>query len=103
MEKKFTPTVITSRKARKEIERIKGRHAELVRAMQNQALKVSAWKEQKRGEQAQARQEQAERAKIKMEQESKSRAEAMTHERDRMTHAQKMGELELKRRVLSKE
>lgn len=47
MDKIFKPTVLTSRLASKDLERIKMLHKDILTGMQDQSLKVQAFKQQK--------------------------------------------------------
>ena len=102
MEKKrFTPIVITSRKALKHIEKIKATHAELMQGMAMQAEKRRQYQEQKKIEAQQQAQMAQEQQRIRIEQEMKANSERMAHEKEMAAQKNKQAELEIKRMALA--
>ena len=98
---KFTPIVITSRKAKKEIEKIKAHHADILRGMDEHKKKVDSFKLQKESERQQAIQQAVESRKQRMAEEAQAKKEQAAQEKERMAHQAKMAELELKRQALN--
>lgn len=111
----FSPTVITSRKAKKDFERIKARHSDILSNLQNHQVKVKAYKDQKETERKANLQALIENRKAKMEQEAQAKQEnqkqitdqqtqkqtqEMQHQKELRDHQVKMAELEIKRKAL---
>lgn len=103
----MNPVVITSRKAKKDFERIKSRHAEIVQGITDQSLRVQAYNQMKAQEKAQAdqigreqNQLQTEQNNVQTDQNAKVRSDMMAHEKERMLHEVKMKELDIKKEAL---
>lgn len=93
----FTPIVISSRKAKRHIETIKSRHAELLQGMEVQKQKRLSLQEQKKNEAQLKLQQNAEAQKLKTEQKLNDRKEIMAHVKELMANNIKMKELEIKK------
>jgi len=94
MGKTFTPIVITSRKARKELNRIKTHASDIVKNLEEHKKKVSDYH-------LKSMNEAFAKAKDKQEREAKDRQEIQAHVKELMAQRLKEKELELKRQALS--
>ena len=100
MEKTFSPIIITAKKARKHIEKIKAHHADIIQNLEAHKLKVQAFHEKKAAEQAQKDQTMIEHHKMMSEAQAKQREMEMAHQKEMSMNAVKEKELEIKRRAL---
>lgn len=100
----FSPTVITSRKAKKDLEHIKARHADIMKNMEQHQIKVKAYKDQKELERHIQLGQMNEIRKIKQEEDLKVRQEQEKNNREAQQKTRdyqiKMAELKLKRKAL---
>ena len=98
----FTPTVITSKMAKRRLEEIKAHHAKILATQEEHKNKVEMFHQQKAMERQASEQQAQEHQKAMSEQQYKMRQDQMAHEKERMLHEQKLKELELKRQALMK-
>src|ERR1700735_3415828 len=75
----FTPTVITSKKAQKDLNRIRARHSDILSNLQVHQEKVKAYKEQKEAERKANLQVLIESRKQKIEQDAHMKQESQKH------------------------
>lgn len=92
--KKISPTVITSRAASKEFERIKGRHADILTGLTNQKMRVDAQNQQKATEMQNQQVMKNDIDKAKMVNDT-------TANKDAMDFALRQSEIDIKRAALS--
>jgi len=71
--KTFTPIVITSKVATKDLQDIRAKHAEILMGMQNQSLRINAMNEQKELQDKEKAVKEAETFKINQEHSLKNR------------------------------
>ncbi len=98
---KFTPTIISSKRAKRKVEEIKAKHADIMRRMDEHKVNVASYKQQKEAERVAKEQMMQEHLKMVKEQQAKETADNMAREKDRMAHEVKLKELELKKQALS--
>jgi hypothetical protein len=97
----FTPLVISSKKARKDLERIKKHASELIQHHKDHLVRVTAYQEKVKMEKIAKAQREGEARKVMAEQESKNRESQMTHQKEMLAHEAKLKELDLKHRALN--
>lgn len=101
MKDSINPTVITSRKAMRKLEEIKGHHADLLQGMQAQSEKVKLFNEQKKIEDQVRAQQKAEQDKAQREQDDKTAESHINNQKEMMMHHNKSQELSIKREALN--
>lgn len=90
----ISPPVITSKIASKDFENIKAQHAELVRGIADQGIKVASYNQQKSAD-LQAQQT------MKMQADKEKSVADTQAQKDAMTFSQKQAEIDIKRAALS--
>lgn len=95
----MTPTIISSRRAKKEIERIKAHHNDILMSLDEHKKKVEVYKQNKSIEAQNndqiRKQQELENRKIHMQQESENKKTQMEHEKSLAQETTKQKQVEL--------
>jgi len=97
----FTPIIVSSKKARKDFERIKQHATEIIQHHKDHVARVQQYNEVKKTEQMEKMQRANEERKVMEERASKEREFQMNHQKEMMAHNVKLKELEIKKQALS--
>lgn len=100
MSETFTPTVITSKRAKQDIVDIRAKHGDILRGMEDQKQRVALYNQQKMEEAKQRQAIQMEQNRQSQEMQAKNDQTRMSHEKDMLAHTTKLKELAIKEKAL---